>query len=317
MPVGHWNIQLLNQNAQRSYPLTEWATKKDRDEIITLPNSLIVGLYFPVHTGQGVEPQLFFLKTLAVYPTGFNIGIGYNNGATNPPLVASVNIAKSTHTENRTYALAGSDDFDDSVGRIAIGTLDEASALPPGQYDFDYEDGALETDAIRPMVQGISSITVVRGLERSERLYGDIELAAGANMRITASQVGSSAPLITFSAIEGEGLNEECVCEEEATGPCIRTINGIPPLPDGNFRFVGDNCIQIEPITNGLQFRDDCSEPCCGCESLQALISQIDRFADGVVTLQNFANFLGSEVTQFHQVVLGSRLGDQGCISCN
>jgi len=316
MPLGNWNLQWLNHNSQRSYPLTEWATKVDSADTIKVPNSLIVALYFPVHAGQNVEPQRFYLQSLAVYPTGFNIGIGYEDNSRNPPLVASVNVAKSTHTENRSYALAGSGDFDDSVGKIVIGSLDEAGDLPPGQYDFDYAGGALESDAIRPMIRGITSITVVRGLERSDRLYGDIELVAGSNMRITPSQVGSAAPQITFSAIEGEGLNEDCVCEEEQTGPCIRTINGIHPLPDGNFRFIGDDCLTIEPTDNGLQLVDVCSEPCCGCEELQALVSQIDRFADGVVTLQNFANTLGSEVTQFHQVVLGSRLGDQGCVEC-
>lgn len=316
MPLANWNVQWLNQNSQRSYPLTDWATKRDESDSISIPNSFIVALYFPVHAGQDVEPQRFYIQTLGVFPTGFNIGIGYNDGSSSPPLVASVNVAKSTHTENRSYALAGSGDYDDSVGKIVIGRLDEANDLPPGQYDFEYDGGALESDAIRPMIRGITSLTVVRGLERTERLYGDIELVAGNNMRITASQVGSEAPQITFSAIEGEGLNEECVCEEELEGPCIRTINGIPPLPDGNFRLIGDDCLLVEAIANGVQILDDCSEPCCGCEDLQAIVDQIDRFADGVVTVQNFANTLGSEVTQFHQVVLGSRLSDQGCIEC-
>lgn len=314
--MGHWNVQWLNQNAQRSYPLADWATKRDTSGSITIPNSLIVALYFPVHAGLNVEAHRFFIKSLAVYPTGFTVGIGYNDGTTSPPLVAAVSIPRSTHTENRSYALPGSDDFDDSIGKIAIGNLDDADQLPPGQYDFDYAGGALDSDAIRPMIRGVSSLTVVRGMERSPRLYGDIELVAGTNMRITAAGVYGGSPQITFSAIQGEGLNQECVCDEEQTGPPVRTINGVPPTPDGNFRFVGDDCVGIDPISNGLQLNDLCSKPCCGCEELQALVGQINRFADGVVTLQNFANALGAEVTQFHQVVLGSRLSDQGCIEC-
>lgn len=316
MPLGNWNLQWLNHNSQRSYPLTDWATKEDAAGVIRIPNSLILALYFPVHAGMAVEPQKFYVQELGVYPTGFNIAIGYDDGTSSPPMVASVNIAKSTHTENRSYALAGSGDFDDSVGKIVIGALDEAGDLPPGQYQFNYEGGALETDCIRPMIRGLTSITVVRGAERSPRLQGDVEFIAGTNMRITVDDADSGAPQIIFSAIEGEGLTEECVCEEEAVGPCIRTINGITPLADGNFRLIGDNCLTVEPIQNGVQIIDQCSEPCCGCEELQALITQINRFADGVVTLQNFANTLGTEVTQFHQIVLGSRLGDQGCIEC-
>jgi hypothetical protein len=311
-----WNVQWLNQNSQRSYPLTDWATKQDITGTITLPTSFIVALYLPVHAGLAVEPHLFYVQSLGIYPTGYNIGIGYNDGSSSPPLVASVNIARSTHTENRTYALAGVDDFDDSVGRIAIGDLSEIDRLPPGQYTFSYAGGGLETDAIWPMIRGISSFTTVNGLERSEQIYGHVELVAYRNMRITASQVGTAAPKITFSAIEGEGLNEDCICEEEVVGPAIRTINGVEPNDSGNLRIVGDNCFVITPIENGIRIEDTCSQPCCGCEALQAVISQIDRFADGVVTFQNFANTLGSEVTQFHQVILGSRLSDQGCIEC-
>lgn len=317
MPLGHWNVQWLNQNSQRAYPLTEAATKRDKTDTIGLPTSFIVALYFPVHAGLNVEPQKFFIKELGVFPTGYNVALGYDDGTADPPTVGSVNIATSTHTENRSYAVAGVDDFDDSVGKIVIGSLDEISSVPPGLYEFTASGGALETDAIRPMLRGISSITVVSSVgDRSDPLYGHVELVAGNNMRITASQVGGQDPKITFSAIEGEGLNEECICEEESEGPCIRTINGIPPLPDGNFRLIGDDCINITPIDNGLKLEDTCSEPCCGCEELQAIEGQIDRFADGVFTLQSFINRLGAEVAQFHTVVLGSRLGDQGCVEC-
>jgi len=316
MPLGIWNVQWLNQNSQRSYPVTDWATKKDKTGTVELPDDFIVALYFPVHAGLSVEPEKFFIKFLGVYPTGYNIGIGYDTGALDPPLVASVNIARDLHVENRSYALAGSDDFDDSVGKIAIGKLDNVDMLPPGQYEFEPAAATLETDAIWPMIRGISSLTVVNGSDISPRLYGDIELVAGNNMRIVANQIEGAAPEVVFSAIDGEGLNEDCACDEEGEGPCIRFINGIPPLPDGNFRIVGDKCMEVNPIEHGLQFRDQCSEPCCGCEELEALARQIDRFADGVLTLQNFASNLGSEVTQMSQVVLGSRLSDQGCIEC-
>lgn len=315
MPLGVWNVQWLNQNSQRSYPLADWATAQDRTGTIKLPDNFIVALYFPVHAGVDVQPENFFIKQVLIVPTGYNIAIAYND-EDELPIVASVNIDRSTHTENRSYALPGSGNFDDSIGKIVIGKLETVDELPTGVYKFDFQGGALEVDCIRPMVRGISSLTVVNGQDRSERIYGDVELVAGNNMRIIANQVGTAAPEIVFNAIEGEGLNEECACDEEGEGPCIRFINGIPPLPDGNFRMVGDECIDIAPITNGLQLSDQCSQPCCGCEELDALTRQIDRFADGVLTLQNFASNLGSEVTQMSQIVLGSRLSDQGCIEC-
>jgi hypothetical protein len=316
MPAGIWNRQWLNQNGGRAYPLTDWATKRDQTDTIEIPDSFIVAMQFPVHAGMDVEPQRFFIKTLGVFPTGFNIGIGYDDDSSEPPLVGAVNVPFSTHTENRVYAIAGVDDFSDSVGHIAIGTLDEAGLLTPGEYHFDRDGSAIETDAIRPMIRGISSITVVNAAnQRSEKLYGDIELIAGTNMRLTVA-TGAGDPQITFSAISGEGLNEECLCEEEAEGQCIRTINGIPPLPDGNFRFIGDDCIVIEPIDNGLQFIDQCSSPCCGCPELDAMRQQIDRFADGARTLTNFVDRLSVEVTEMSATILSSKLSDQGCLEC-
>jgi len=317
MPLGNWNLQWLNHNSQRSYPFTDAATKKDTSGSITLPDSFIVALYMPVHAALAVEPQRFYIQQVGIFPTGLTVTIGYDDEDTTQVTVATVNIPTVTHVENRSYAIAGVDDFDDTVGKLVIGNLDEINDVAPGLYTFDSTGGALETDCIRPQIRGVTSISVVNSTNsRSERLYGDIELFAGNNMRITASQVSGQDPQIRFDAIEGEGLNEECICEEEPEGICIRTINGILPLPDGNFRLLGDDCINVLPITNGVQLEDQCSAPCCGCEELDALVRQIDRFADGAVTLTNFVSDLNSEVTEMSGVVLGSRLGDQGCVNC-
>lgn len=317
MPIGHWNLQWLNHNSQRSYPLADWGSAADQTNTIKIPDNFILALYLPVHAGMNVSPDKFYLQSLGIFGTGYNIAIGYDDGTSNPPTVASVNIAQATHKEYRSYALPGVNNFDDSVGKLVIGKLDDVQDLPSGLYKFDPADTPLETDTIRPMIRGISSLRVVNGSDVSDRIYGDVELVAGNNMRIVASQVGNGPPQIVFSAIDGEGLNEDCACDETSEGPCMRFINGIPPLPDGNFRMVGNKCMDIQPIANGLLFADICSEPCCGCEELEALTRQIDRFSDGVATLQNFASNLGSEVTQMSQVVLGSRLADgAGCVEC-
>jgi hypothetical protein len=316
MPLASWNLQWLNHNSQRAYPLTERASKLDITGVARIPDSFLLGLYFPVHAGQNVQPDKFFLRILLINPTGYNLAIAYDDGTSDPPLVASINIAKSTHTENRVYAFPGVDDFADSVGQVVIGTLAEIDELPPGQYKFAPEAGELEVDAIRPMIRGVSSLSVVNGSNRSDKLYGDVELVAGNNVRLTPVQVEGEDPQIIISAISGEGLNEDCVCEENELGPCIRTINGIPPSPDGNYRLLGDECLLLNPITNGLQLTDDCSQPCCNCTDLDAINLRLDALGNQVTTLNSFVGRLQTEVTQMGQVVLGSRLGDRGCIQC-
>lgn len=311
MPIGNWNLQWLNHNSQRSYPLTERATKTDVTNTVRIPDSFIVALYVPIHAGLAVLPEKFFLKSLLIAPTGYNVSIGYNNGDDNP-VVAAVNIAKSTYEPNRSYALGGIDDFADTIGQIVIGRLDEIDSLPPGLYEFAPEAGELEPDAIRPMIRGISSIQVDNNAELSQKIYGDILLVAGSNMRIDVAL--GTTPTITFNAISGENLNENCICDDTPPPPCIQCING--QCAGDDFPLVDGECVQLVPTTNGFKLVDTCAQPCCGCEELNALKLQLDRFGDGVMTLQNFVTRLGSEVTQMSLVVLGSRLGDTGCNTC-
>lgn len=313
MPIGNWNLQWLNHNSQRSYPLTERATKVDTTGVIRLPDSFIVALYFPVHAGLDVDTDQFFIKTVLIAPVGFTVGIGY--AATGGDvLVGSVTVSSATHVTNRTYAIAGVDDFADTIGQIVIGKLDELNALPPGLYEFEREAGELETDTIRPMIRGISGIRVVNGVETSELLYGDLDLVAGTNMRLDVSTAGPR-PKIIFNAISGLNLNETCVCDDVNTGECIRCINGICS-GDGNLTITGGDCIQVNTTANGISIEDTCAQPCCGCDELDAIKTQIDRFSDGATTLQNFVSRLSAEVTQMSLTVLGSRLGDSGCSTC-
>ena len=310
MPIGNWNLQWLNHNSQRSYPLTERATKTDTTGTVRLPDSFIVALYLPIHSGLAFAPNRFFIKSLLVAPTGFNVTVGYDNNGTVVD-VAAANIVRSNYQPNRSYALGGLDDFDDCVGRVVLGSLDEIDRMPPGLYEFTFAAGELEPETIRPMLRAVTRLRVSNNGEMSAPIYGDVTLVAGNNVRITAVAFATETEII-FDAISGTNLNEECYCETPEIGSCIRCINGVCSA-DGNFILAPDDCIQITPMSNGLKFSDTCAQPCCGCTELDAIVNQINRFGDGVTTLQNFITRLGSEVTQMSLVVLGSQLGDSGC----
>jgi hypothetical protein len=314
MAVGNWNLQFLNHNSQRSYPLTERATKTDTSGTIKLPDSFIVALKLPIHAGLSVTPDNFYLKTALLATTGYTLTFGYNDGSTYPD-VATVTIPRGTHVTNRSYAVAGIDDFVDTVGHITIGKLDEINALPPGLYEFAPAAGEIEPDAIQPLIRGIQRLRIANLNDVSDPIYGDVILSAGNNMRITLSASPNTDPVITFSAISGLNLNENCICETPSTGTSIRSINGVYTA-NGNFTLTPSDCIEITPVTGGLRFTDVCAQPCCGCAELDALKNQVTRFDDGVTTLQNFVTRLGSEVAQMSLVVLGSRLGDTGCSTC-
>lgn len=315
MPKGTWNLEWLNQNSQRAYPLAEHATKLDITGDLQLPDDFILELYFPVHAGLDVETDRFFVYVVAIFASGYNVALGYDNGTGTPDIVASVNIAKSTHTENAVYALPGVGDYVDSVGKIVIGRLESIDDAGAGRYLFDRTGGQLDPDAIRPMIRGVSSITLLNGGDRSDLIQGDIELVAGANIRLTPFTVGTEQR-IRIDAIEGEGLTDACLCEGDDDAVPIRTINGVPPTAGGNFTLIGNDCLQINPIQNGLRLEDVCSDPCCGCEELEAITRDLDRFGTAARTLDNIMNRLETQVQQMSTVVLGSRLSDRGCIEC-
>jgi hypothetical protein len=121
-----------------------------------------------------------------------------------------------------------------------------------------------------------------------------------------------SDPVLTINAIEGEGLNEECACTTDVGLP-IRTINGVTGDSNRNITLLGDNCISFEEGTNSLQVKDNCSEPCCGCEYQEVITNNLEGFGSQARTLENFITSLEASVRQMDLVVLGSRLGDRGC----
>jgi hypothetical protein len=314
MPLGIWNLEWLNANSQRSYPLAEFSTKVDTTGTFTIPDSLILGLYLPIHSGIVAYPENFYIKSISVFATGLNVEIGYWDGATGIT-VASSTIAFSAHSEYKTYSLAGEGTFIDCFGKIVFGKLDELNSIPAGSYNFSFSAGQLDTDSIRPMIRGVSSVTLVNGAATSKRLQGDISFVAGANMSITAA--GSAGNYsITFNAISGAGLTVDCNCiDDNDLAACIRTINGIKPDGGGNFTLVGDDCITLDNIDSGLKLNDVCSKPCCGCSELQAVTSDLARFGDAATSLTNFLNRLEGSVNRMNLTVLGSRLGDspQSC----
>jgi hypothetical protein len=305
------NLEWLDHNSQRNYPLENQVTGVDTTASFTLPEDLIVGLQFAIDFALNVDPAKFFIKTVANLGAGVQITLGYDadGGAVD---VATALVSRSAHTKYRSYVLLGLGDYENSRGQIQIGTLDSLDGQPSGEFSFDADATRLEPDAIRPSVSGVASLQVQNGAELSAKLTGHVRLVAGRNTRLRVVQSVGNPSQIIFDAIEGAGLTEDCVCTDELSDP-IRTIQGVPADGSGNFQFVGDECLEFSAINNGLRADDVCSEPCCGCTELAAITQALEAFGSRATTLENFLVSLEARVTQMDQVVLGSRLGDRGC----
>jgi hypothetical protein len=312
MANQYWGTDWLVHNSVRRYPLADNATAVDQTGEFTIPQDFLVGMDVPVHAGHDVDPAKFYVKHIGVFAGGYSIVVGYD-GANGPVDVATALVAAQGHERYSTYTLGGKGDFDDTLGKVVVGKLDNIDQQPEGFYTFDLDKTRLSPDAVRPHIRGVSSIRLVNGNDVSERFVGDIELEAGTNMQLVPVIVGGKDPKIRLSAVEGEGLSEDCVCEGQEKPECIRRINGIPPTPAGDFALIGSTCLEFESIDRGLRIKDTCSQPCCGCEELEQVTRDMERLRDQSTTFENFLSRLESQVTQLNQTVLGSKLSDQPC----
>jgi hypothetical protein len=317
MAIEVRNQEWLDHNSNRSYPLCDDTAQRDSTAGFSLPKDFLVSLYLAVHAGHNVNPAKFFIKTIGAYASGYSVVVGYWNGTTAIP-VASALIARAAHTRrNVEYRLSGLGDFVDAAGHLVIGTLDSIDQQPAGQWEFDFDDARLEVDCLRPQIRNVTALRVRTGTQLSERIYGDVILRAGKNIRITPILVEDEDPVLVFDAIADDGLNEPCICVDETLDDCIRTINRIGPTAEGDFSVLGSDCLEVQSITHGIRLVDTCSEPCCGCAELETVTSALMMFGSQATTLENFLVNLEARVTEMDQVVLGSMFGDRGCLTCN
>lgn len=315
--LGLWNQEWLGVNSQRKYPLADDANGISDSGSFVIPDDFIVELDLAVQAGDDVTPGRFFLLNIGAYASGYSVIIGYQPADDSAPVpVATALIARQLHTRNRMYALGGIAPFTDVVGKVVIGSLGSADAQAPGFHAFTLTSSRLDPDAIRPIIRGVSSITVINNGQRSQPLYGDIELVAGSNCQLVPILVSGQPPTIQFNAIRGEGTVTDCVCVgDAASAPPITRINGTSPTGLGDFTLVGDDCLQITPITNGLQVTDKCSKPCCGCTDLEAITRDLERLRSEAATVSSFVGQVKSSVDTMNLLVLGARLGNQSCFS--
>ena len=223
--IRNWNLEWLNHNSNRDYPLTVEASATSVDGDFRLPRDFIVAMYFSLNAAHNVDPARFTLKTVIVSSAGVTLVIGYQT-EDEILTVATAMIPRDSHVQHQAYRLGGIGNYADLDGWVVIGKFDNMDLQPVGEWGFDIDGGRLELDVVRPQIRGVTRIRAQNGNDLSDPITGDIILRAGRNMRITPVVVAGQDPAFVFDAIDGEGLNEECICEGDIEkGPAIRSIN--------------------------------------------------------------------------------------------
>lgn len=299
-----WNLEWLNQNANRAYPFSGDTSRRDVNNMVSIPDSMIVDLILVFAADVSAE---LHLSKLIIGGNTLTAVISDDTGV----IVCSVTINKDTHVQNSGYNLVGSDDHFDARGRIVFGDLSGLSeSIPDGAYEFTSAAARFEARTARPDLGGVRAIELVRADgTTSLPISGLIELIAGTNVRLSyVAPVGGNPAGIRIDAISGENLDEECDCEKLHVPPePIRTINGIAADSNGDFAFESlDGCLEITPGDNGLQFSDTCAKPCCGCVELEFITQHLGLVDSTIATLNNRVDMTDQNLDNFINSVLGS-----------
>jgi hypothetical protein len=296
-----WGINWLNANSQRRYPLSEDATLVDTSSSFTLPNDLIVDMIIPVHADPSVDPTLFHLAAVTVFGTGVTIALGYDG-----TIIGSIAVDTVSFVPNSTFTISCSGAFFDTVGKIVVGSLD-ATLQSAGAFSFDLAGGRLVPTVIKPDIRGVNAIYLQNGQNISTALQDDVVLQAGRNIVLNIVTTPGEPDRLVINAVDGAGLNQGCDCDENATLPCINTINGVAPDTGGNFTLLGDDCLLLDSIANGLQLTDQCSKPCCGCTELDIVRQAMEFMVTEVNSLENLAARLEQAMQTMETNLLSSK----------
>lgn len=313
MPITLRNLSWLNHNENRAYPITEDSSRIDSTSTFRIPDDLIAGLQFS--PPFSLQAGRFFIRQIGNYSGGLSIIIGYDDGSE----VANIMIASVSHaligvTPANTFRLVGVGPYRNITGHITIGSLSGVSQQPAGLFSFTLDTARLEPDTVRTQPQHIASLRVSDGQNLSGRLYNDVVITAGNNIRTTVISVSGEDPQIRIDAVQGEGLNQDCACEDDSA-PCIRRINSRPGDSEGNFTFDPGECMQFEVLEHGLKLNNTCSHPCCGNKELEAITQQAIAMERQLASYEVSLANLEAHTTQLELALLASRLGDGGCLS--
>ena len=266
------NMEWLNLNSQRNYPIKENASRKDKTDSFDFPRQLIVDAIITTTTDNN-----FYIKTLKLYEELVILGIHDIEDY----YVGTITVNLSAHKEYDHYILNGQGKYKELQGKITIGDISSTNIAATGSYEFAATATCFEEKVIIPSIKCVNTLQT----DGDNILIGDVRLKAGYNARL---RVNVATNTIIIDAIAGEGLGPVCRCEE-ATNDLIpiERINGIRPDVFGNFNLRGIGCISINGAAGGVKVENTCEEPCCDCDEVIALQALIDSKLAGLQALSD------------------------------
>jgi hypothetical protein len=275
------NLDFLNLNSVRNYPIRDGLSRISEDELFTIPNELILDLTISVPGDSHLK--LYVSKLISTTDT-VTIQISVKDG----DLVGSfvVDIASDLYADTN---LTASSYYPLAVGTITTGDLTKLNNLPSGEFTFSASNTELIMRAYTPASVGVNYISFTDNKGNSMKLTGDVAIIAESNLQFRRD--GNS---VYIDAGENLGLNKDC----SETGVQIRKINGVSPDSEGNFYLIADDCVEINPIEYGVSLKDSCGKPCLGCNELGELTNRLMTTETDLLSLRDYINNLQNTITQ-------------------
>lgn len=278
------SLDFLNSNSLRNYPLADGVSRVSSDSLFVIPNTLIVDMSL---CAAGNDSETLYISRIINNSTNLIIEIS----ALDIGVFGTFTLALPNSGTNFDIILTAAAAFPGAVGMLTIGTTEELTKLPYGEFTFSATDTRLLMRVYSAAsVSGLNWLKFNDTRGNSATYTGYVTITANSNVKFR-----DVTGTLYIDAGENLGLNKIC----EAGALPVRTINGVTADPvTGDFTFVADQCISFDTAQYGLVMSDSCGKPCLGCEEIEQLTNQLNALEASILDMVNFANNLQSAVTQ-------------------
>jgi hypothetical protein len=270
------NLDFLNLNSLRNYPIKEGVSRISTDGVFTIPNDLIVDFQL----AASYDPtKRFYISKMLNFEDSLTIEIADQANI----LAGRFFIDISTHTQYKQYYFIPTAAYVAANGVIVINDFGTLLSQPAGIFTFTLARTEFEARTIVPALKGINRLLFENTDGTLYGFSGDVKIIARMNLRF---KQGDDANTVIVDA--GNGLGLDTLCSEYDA--CIKTINGISGDEDQNFTLDFSDCATLTPIpaNTGLLLQDICCKPCIGCNEIDELTLRLTSVESTLVNLRQY-----------------------------
>lgn len=288
------NLDFLNLNTLRNYPIKDGADCISVDGLFKLPSDLIADLSIAAPASQ-------FIKLYISRVVNSSESVTIEIAETADQQVVGTFVLSLVYFEPYDeWQMTPGAAYPQAIGRLTAGYAKDIKSQPSGEFRFTAESTPLLYRTFTPSVVGISYLSFTDEKGNDVHLTGNVRIHAENNLRFRTSTEDEETVVIV-DAGNGLGLNKDC--EEDDLVPPIKSINGVLPDSAGDFHLITQDCVSISPIEAGLLISDSCGKPCLGCNELGTLTDRAIAAENELFKIRDYVANLDSLVTQLTTLV--------------